>query len=441
MLRDILVSLTAPPSTLKHHAFTTLADMDRQATSQLLALPEEIVDHILSYLSPFALVNLSKTCKALHALADGDLHWARIVHENLPSQTRLSKAAPEEGWKEVYAAQYPYWFLPKYKYWFSDKASIGNESAGQLLLSRYNHRTGAIEAYRLVAEHPEYNTAERWEWDEDVMIHSFNPIISLFLDMPVLRLDKHAGGSRGRLRHEALMRLNSDQSPFGIQATLFLSRALAPEWQKPNMVLWPPRIFPNTERARNDSPSMFRDNSHKPQDYDELSETTFRIRRWIASQGRAAYRGLRLGETVMTFSTLPIESYTPTETKPYQGIWVGDYSGHGCEFLLLTQKTPEEAAGLPVAFESTVGQPEDHSDPNIPRGEYTWVSPDIGRKALIRIATEKLFKGARVVKSWGHIAASGYRDGEASTLLLHFVRQLRQHLSSFAYVEIWVNAR
>ena len=40
----------------------------------------------------------------------------------------------------------------------------------------------------------------------------------------------------------------------------------------------------------------------------------------------------------MTFSTLLEESYTPTRKKPWQGIWVGDYSGHGCEFLLVLQR-------------------------------------------------------------------------------------------------------
>lgn len=39
----------------------------------------------------------------------------------------------------------------------------------------------------------------------------------------------------------------------------------------------------------------------------------------------------------MTFSTLLEESYMPTREKPWQGIWVGDYSGHGCEFLLVLQ--------------------------------------------------------------------------------------------------------
>ena len=57
-------------------------------------------------------------------------------------------------------------------------------------------------------------------------------------------------------------------------------------------------------------------------------------------------------------------------------------------------------------------------DPNIPRGEYTFIAPDIGPNGLIRVATEEMFKGARIVKSVGHIAARGFREG---TLYTHYI--------------------
>jgi len=55
-------------------------------------------------------------------------------------------------------------------------------------------------------------------------------------------------------------------------------------------------------------------------------------------------------------------------------------------------------------------------DPNIPRGEYTFIAPDIGPSGLLRVASEEMFKGARIVKSVGHIAARGFRDGEYSNV-------------------------
>jgi hypothetical protein len=208
---------------------------------------------------------------------------------------------------------------------------------------------------------------------------------------------------------------------------------------------------------------------------------------------------MRVGEDVTTWGTLSAECYTPTRQKPWQGIWCGDYAGHGCEFLVVMQ--PDEPRPLPERAESVLraaqregsvssgdswstapsiqeewdedGWDDDttadenmvedegdddmedsiatlhaspiHSatqltedqddyrdetvyrgrleavkltgDPNIPRGEYTFIAPDIGPSGLIRVADEELFKGARIVKSVGHIAARGFRDGEFSSSL------------------------
>lgn len=194
---------------------------------------------------------------------------------------------------------------------------------------------------------------------------------------------------------------------------------------------------------------------------------------------------MRIGEEVSTWATLPEECYTPTKQKPWQGIWCGDYAGHGCEFLVVMQPddwkplperaawamrtreregsvsstgswstAPTEAAGTLSGDENEpetaddledsvatlngayheqscelrarqVAAEEDEKiyqgrieavkltgDPNIPRGEYTFIAPDIGPNGLIRVATEDIFKGARVIKSVGHIAANGFRDGE-----------------------------
>lgn len=51
-------------------------------------------------------------------------------------------------------------------------------------------------------------------------------------------------------------------------------------------------------------------------------------------------------------------------------------------------------------------------DPNVPRGEITFVAPDISDIGLIRIAEDHEFQGARVVRSVGHIAEHGFRNGK-----------------------------
>ena len=169
---------------------------------------------------------------------------------------------------------------------------------------------------------------------------------------------------------------------------------------------------------------------------------------------------LGVAEEVSTWSSLLEESYTPSKQKPWQGIWVGDYSAHQCEFLLVTQKQKRHrqrfapirrgtsSTGLPsgIAFidqdetnernsnsasnadegadgwkpcPDANGEPVPSGrleaikltgDPNIPRGECTWFADEIGEAGLIRVADEDLFKGARVVKSMGHVADTGFHN-------------------------------
>jgi hypothetical protein len=203
---------------------------------------------------------------------------------------------------------------------------------------------------------------------------------------------------------------------------------------------------------------------------------------------------MRIGEDTTTWATLPEECYTPTPQKPWQGIWCGDYAGHGCEFLALIQ--PDDPKPLPEKAERALrareregsissedswetaptdvgsdahmsnttdgtedtvpvpqGAPREEGgfsdpdcaaeqeivyrgrieaikltgDPNIPRGEYTFIAPDIGPEGYLRTATDDIFRGARIVKSVGHIAAHGFRDGERDQL--QFVRDLRLTLA------------
>lgn len=55
-------------------------------------------------------------------------------------------------------------------------------------------------------------------------------------------------------------------------------------------------------------------------------------------------------------------------------------------------------------------------DPNVPRGEYTFIVDDLGKDGYIRTVTEKTFNGARIVKSRGHIAARMFRNGMIHTI-------------------------
>ena len=332
---------------------------------------------------------------------------------------------------------------------------------GIVILAKYDPRRGCIEAYRLMAEHGEH-TFESWEYRREVIIHTFNPKVSLFLDDPVIKLDiepERRNPSHSRVREETVMQTGSVH---GVTSRISLCRPIRPTRQHRSMALWPPKIVPAKDRVRSESSTMFRSAAHKPQILAQASDQTFRIRKYLDFRGMEGHLGVRLGEDVLTFSTLCEESYLPTCERPWQGIWVGDYSGHGCEFLLVLQKdidpnclhpirpstwssfsaatstsisgdseaedSEPDTAGDTLAWASVQDNretgvhfslspgPDDNpipscrgrleaikltGDVNVPRGEYTWIAEDIGPRGFIRTATEQMFKGARVVSSLG----------------------------------------
>lgn len=462
--------------------------MDVEKTPPLLTLPPELIQHILSFLPLSGLLSVGQVNHSLREHSLVDSLYAPLVRENAPSQSIPSP--PTGSWRETFKLHHPYWFIAKKRIWFAD-----GPHTGKLLVARYDHRLDAIEAYAVVAERRQ-PTFQVWEWNPDAIIHTFNPRVRLDLNAPVLRLDAEAyenaiGDGTRRLQREVPMDIFS--RTLHPTAALFSRLMLARPWPSHRIYeqtpVWPPLTLPSTERARTDSPSHFRDPGNRPSKLSELSTANFRTRRWMEFSSRPAGVSMRIGEDVTTWATLPEEFYTPTREKPWQGIWCGDYAGHGCEFLAvmqpddpqplpekahwtmksrerdgsvssagswttaptdaaeweddmeglaeLSQEEPEALLGgststlqqwspsTAPSYEEESSVKEDESiyrgrieavklsgDPNIPRGEYTFIAPDIGPNGLVRVATEELFKGARIVKSVGHIAARGFRDGQ-----------------------------
>ncbi len=338
------------------------------------------------------------------------------------------------------------------KIWFSDEPNVG-----ALILARFDPERGVIEAYRLLAT-VRNRAFSRWEWDPDVGIHSFDPIVKLFLDQPIVALSGEA--RKGSFRNDLRMDLGTDR--MGIFSELVLARAVEPEKSNPRMELWPPRKFPAKHRVRSTSHDAFSGKFHRPQRFDEICDGAFRIKKWHEFRPNMGVPfGIRMGEAISTYSTLPEDAYTPTRQKPWNGIWVGDYSGHGCEFLLIlhidfTEASPSQSSSSNVGPESVeateIGDAtwrgedgpgnldaaadtlktldeglENKSeyvpkgglvaikltgDPNVPRGEISFMVKDIGEDGLIRVAEEEIFRGARIVRSRGHIAGHNFRNGK-----------------------------
>jgi hypothetical protein len=479
----------------------------------LLSLPPELLHEIATFLQPIDLVQLSLTCRTLYAHATDDSLWLPLLQDNLPSATTLTLPPSFPSYRALYAAFAPSWFLPKYKLW------IGNYSdCGKLILARFDPRRAVIEAHTVVAERG-IHTFSLWSHDSEVIIHAFTPTVQLDLNYPALHLkpnayrkkDDHGLGDPAlynRLQREVRMDTYYGSVRNGICSTFMLARALQPELINPGTAVWPPTIIPAPERARNDSQSSFKAKGHKPEHLSEVSTGTFRLRKWMqfGTNPISAHAGvtMRSEDDVITFGTISEEAYTPTQSKPWRGIWVGDYSGHGCEFLLVTQPEKGEegplpdgvlrprsqallspayfdtdgvhpVSNVPLVFPQHTNEPDENDqvdlvltdeaqaesvagsstrdaqpegrleaikltgDLNVPRGEYTFIAPDIGPKGLIRVANEDPFKGARIVKSAGHIAGRGFREDQyiASQLIMISHDRLAQYWEQFGHISFY----
>nr|POF02526.1 hypothetical protein CFP56_58157 [Quercus suber] len=499
------------------------ASMAGTSRASLLALPDELLQHVLRHLDPVSLASVAQTCRRLCQQSYDDLIWQPLVNENLPEP--IHEPAPLESFRDLFIAHHPHWFLPRQRIWFAD-----NEHMGKLLLARYQPSTGSIEAHAVTATLRRRPVDwEPWEKDRNVVVIHFAPRMSLDLHQPVLKLEvgspsqDHEENEHPESRaptppyaKELLMRTFEEA---GLYASFMFCRTLPEAAITENTNVWPPLRFPALARTRNMTSTSYSAAGHRPTRLADVSQHNFRLRKWLEYRHRRVPSNmrspgslemdpsalgfvgpyfaaglsvtsmdgmrLRMPENITTYATLPESCYTPTREKPWQGIWCGDYSGHGCEFVVIRQPDKDEAQPLPsgmawlsqwfrggrrgstssnssfVSAQEEVeadGEPhaftiprdmareddetDDQStthtrdsstgitdgptgrleaikltgDPNIPRGEYTFIAPDIGDGGFIRIADEELFRGARVVRSAGHIAGPNFTEGMAILL-------------------------
>lgn len=325
----------------------------------ILSLPSEILDQILDSLTPPELALTSGTCRRLHKLASRDSRWEAHVSSSVFTQPDSS--GPCDDYKSLYASHHAHWFLPQHRLWFSDAYPHG-----KLLLSRYDPRSGCIEAYALAGKASEgFRFTHVLEWENDVVYRSFNPIVQLDLNQPVVRLNPHESRS-GKSRvpsftPEVPMRIPSSLNSYSdhLTRTFMHTRNLPTHLVDPRTSLWPPLILPSpgNQRTRASTSSNYSATGHKPSRLIEASTTSFRLRQTLnfhpfnplqpLLSTAQRFTSALPGDRVDTYATLDPRAYTPTLQKPYQGIFVGDYSMHGCEFLLITQPDPHEARPLP----------------------------------------------------------------------------------------------
>ncbi|KAH8842003.1 hypothetical protein MCOR27_004812 [Pyricularia oryzae] len=537
----------------------------RSNDRHLLQLPAELLDNILTYLSPLDLAAVSGTCHALHTRANSNYLWQAIVQDHVPGET-ITSPYPCNTFRDLWIAHDPRWFLPKYKIWFS-----GQDFMGKLILVRYDQRRGCIEGYQLLATRTRVEY-QHWNDDKEIIIHNFEPQVKLHLDKPALQLrcegntsrdwqwHDEAGSDKNAWRRDfgniSVLRPNSSSPPpkpnrfasevpmitpeygrnsDGIFSNFMHARPL-PEAQAaqaaktsfPYGDLWPPPAVPARHRVA--ANNFFRATNRRfsgtvvgqrPRRRAEVSDQSFRIRSWRemrpalaavlgltgvtnggarrmvsdelallfppgagpsastdggdngnnnengvnddgqAAEARAANAdiislpfGPHIDEQLTTYSTLDPALYTPTPEAPWRGIWVGDYSGHGCEFLLLNQiitgteehdLTREEGL-TDEEFEAKKEEARKYrgrleaikltGDANVPRGEPTFVAEDLGPGGFVTVIEEKPFTGCRVVRSKGHVAQSGFNLDKyiESQLIMISHDRLAQYWVDFGHI-------
>ncbi|ORY70286.1 uncharacterized protein BCR38DRAFT_103734 [Pseudomassariella vexata] len=404
---------------------------------------------------------VSQVCRRLHEHADADIHWQRYVHSNLPGNP-ISSPYPFKTFRELYICHDPYWFIPKHKFWFSDR-----HLTGQMIVAQYDQRRGVIEGYQLLGIRNR-DGSEPWDEDQGVHIHYFEPIVKLHRDKPILqfntssfqnlvREESSAGGSSftrtRQFQAEKPMLMNQGSDPRFSNVILAkpLTEAILQERmlsEFPYGNVWPPPQIPAAHRVPGQAMGVFPRSSRnirppfastdRPANRSEMSDQAFHVRQWM-EMGQPAL-GLHHGEEIVTYSTLDPALYTPTAEKPWRGVWVGDYSGHGCEFLLIHQpdndnETDDEALvreenETEHAFNERFRNERVYrgrleaikltGDPNVPRGEYTFVADNLANDGIVEIAEHPPFAGARMVKSRGHIASMGFLYGIVPPCMIEF---------------------
>lgn len=473
----------------------SLTSTSLAAKEGLFRLPPEILQHVLSYLEAEDLIVLRSVSRDFKLYADLEQWWSGLIRSNVAPHDFPETPTPAPTYRELFLSHYPRWHLPKHKVWFSDDAYNG-----KLIIVKFDPLRGSIEGYRLVAEKPPA-IPQIWPYRPSVIIHHFEPHVYASTEDPVLSIPlclPHEAASHSRSRTlpndddvtrfpEIRMRVGRPEQR--INASLMVSVDLPSETADTRSVsVWPPRTIPGMPRTRSSHTSrdMFSSKGHRPQSIEQISDTTFRLRTWSHFTQGMRSLGVRIGEEISTWSTLTPELYMPTPSRPYQGIFVGDYASHGCEFLLVMHSTeappyPRREVALALLTElrdqhfindedfaimtevATTQQAEKKDQtnehvpsgqdvpPNVPdpdgsihrgtleavkltgdvnvprfvnsslphsytdelyRGEHSWIADDIGPDGTIRIAAERPFTGARVIKCRGHVAARGYRDGE-----------------------------
>lgn len=347
-------------------------------------LPYEVLFQILNYLPDGKdLARCAQTSSRLRRLILGDDKlWKNLCEEDVG----ITSCKPYETFYELYSKLYHHLWM-RGAVWFGDK-----ENFGTLVVSRFSSSSGKFEVYEVLLERVATEEIRNLTANSMVVIPTFAPSIS-FGNQPIVKLGPEAHYDD----EHSLTCVNKDRY---VYTCLVPVSTLPVERVHPSMNVWPPHIIPSTNRTRSsastncptaqlaagqtslhynhtdESPAISSSassisstasssSSSHYQAYSRLAGKSldgFRLRKWVSFSAMA----VAMGDTVETFSRLSPNLITPTENFPWRGLWLGDYSAHGGEFLLFHQPSSERLEAIKLT-----------GDVNVPRGEYSFIAEDL----------------------------------------------------------------
>ncbi|KAK3896720.1 hypothetical protein C8A05DRAFT_39733, partial [Staphylotrichum tortipilum] len=456
-----------------------------KSTGWLSALPPELIASILGHLAPTDLAHAAQVCRFLYQHATDDRLWAAHVQDNVPGHT-ITAPYPCPSFFALFAAHYPRWFLTRHKIWFSDTGLAGrliiaryDQRRGCIEAYMLVGRNRDMRIFPWVGDP---NVISR-NFSPELSIHLDCPILQfpaepytaghgsetspVWLERrdnnPAIGDTPTTGDARTitprpldgahppghQPTHPfraaiALPKIDYIRQTFVHAACLSPSAISTLRASSPTVFpygnIWPPPTIPCATHHLLGA-GLERPQSLRPTDraasLRDVCHRAFRVYKWVhmprfhvdfqrlGPDGEPHHTPLPivpLGEEVSTYTTLPPEVYTPTPLRPLRGIWVGDYSAHGLEFLLMHQ--PDLPEPLPPPPPRGEGEEEEEyevrcrgalaysgrleaikltGDSNVPRGEVSFVVEELGEAG-----TTGWVEGVRKVKGRGHVADNGF---------------------------------
>ncbi|KAL1922835.1 uncharacterized protein VTP21DRAFT_9211 [Calcarisporiella thermophila] len=299
---------------------------------------------------------MSSTCRHLSYLTRTDTLWAELCKKLHPTLNTLGP--PFQCFREFYAK-----LLHRYGsligHWCGDL-----KYRGEFLFVVWDMTKGAITGMRLVANN-EVHGSTPWSLDPGVRIRhvdvQYGQLPRFFLRLHPLT-GQIVCNTRPMLEQEGNVAIRRAKFYSNIETELWISR--------------------ESYSARDEYELCDEGSDKQPiNDCFALS---------IRSPRQSFVRHER-------YARLDLKRLLPQPDCMFQGLFVGDYDGHGMEFLLMTYYE-----GSKKLYASKIT-----GDINVPRGEVSWIA--FMHKPL-RVASEKEFEGMNVYEGRGQCAEPHFID-------------------------------